>query len=103
MEVSPWVKSININNLQQCDSLLAQGFCRNYTNFISDFDAMVRIQSVLLVAILLCYVMIAPIIARPLANDVKKRQSSSEQMEDVQLSAAGEFPVGNIATYHRRS
>lgn len=57
----------------------------------------------LLVAILLCYVMIAPIIARPLANDVKKRQSSNEQMEDVQLSAAGEFPVVNIATYHRRS
>ena len=64
---------------------------------------MIRAQSLLVVAILLCYVLIAPIVARPLAIDVKKRQSNSEEMEDMESSATSEFPVDNIATYHRRS
>lgn len=57
----------------------------------------------LVVAMLLCYVSIAPVVARPLASEVKKRESSGEEMEDVQSSAAGEFPVDHIATCYRRS
>lgn len=52
-----------------------------------------------MVRLLLCYMMIAPIVARPLAVHMEKRHSSSRQMEDVQLSVAGTFPVDRIATH----
>ena len=61
----------------------------------------------LLVHFLLCYVMIAAIVARPLPSDKEKRQSSMRQMEDVQFSESGTFPVRFLTLQqtvtHRRS
>ena len=47
----------------------------------------------LLIRFVLCYVMIAAIFARPLPSDKEKRQSGTRQMEDVQFSESGTFPV----------
>ena len=53
----------------------------------------------LLVRFVLCYLMIAAIVARPLPSDKEKRQSGIRQMEDVQLSESGMFSVGNTTTH----
>ena len=51
----------------------------------------------MLIRFLLGYVMIATIFARPLLKDNKKRLSGIIELEDVQLSESGMFPVGTNA------
>ena len=52
----------------------------------------------MLVRFVLCYVMIAAIVAsRPLPSDKEKRQTNIRQMEDVQLSEKGTFTLQHTA------
>lgn len=53
----------------------------------------------MMLRLVLCYVIFAATVARPLEINVEKRQSSNRQMEDVQLSETGTFPVDSVATH----
>ena len=52
----------------------------------------------MLIRFVLCYLMTAAIVARPLPGGIKKRKITERQMEDVQLSGTGMFLTGSIAT-----